>query len=49
MELREFVKEALTEILNGVRDAQDELNQQQGPRGVINPTWNDLERPRGFG
>ena len=25
MELREFVKEALTEILNGVRDAQDEL------------------------
>lgn len=43
MELREFVKEALTEILSGVRDAQDELNQQQGPRGVINPTWNDQE------
>lgn len=43
MELREFVRETLTEILNAVREAQDEVNQHHGKHGVINPTWNDQE------
>jgi hypothetical protein len=43
MELREFVKEALTEILAGVRAAQDELGRLDGKHGVVNPTWNDQD------
>lgn len=42
MELREFVKESLTEILGGIREAQDAIASLQGRHGVINPTWNDM-------
>lgn len=42
MDLREFIKESLTEILGGIRDAQDAIIPLDGHHGVINPTWNDI-------
>lgn len=41
MNLSEFVTETLTEILAGVRKAQDTIAPMDGRHGVINPTWND--------
>jgi hypothetical protein len=43
VELREFVRETPTEILAGVREAQDEIGQLQGKHGASNPTWNDQD------
>ena len=41
MELREFVRETLTAILAGIREAQDVVNPFEGRQGVVNPGWND--------
>jgi hypothetical protein len=43
MELRDFVKTTLVEIMGAVFDAQVEWNQKCG-KGVINPVWDGTER-----
>ena len=40
MELREFVKSSLLDVLNGIHDAQKEMLPLQGSNGVINPRFN---------
>ncbi len=39
MELKEFIKSSLLDIMAGVHEAQSEWNAGKNNRGVINPAW----------
>lgn len=39
MELREFVKNSLLDILGGIKDAQAEVQKHDGSMGVVNPKF----------
>ena len=39
MNLDEFIKDSLLQVLKGIKDAQDISNEQGSGTGVINPKW----------
>lgn len=39
MELKEFIKSSLLEIMGGVHEAQTQWNEGESNRGIINPAW----------
>lgn len=41
MNLDEFIKESLLQILKGIREAQKETENQGNETGVINPKWGE--------
>ena len=41
MELRDFVRDSLVQLMCGITDAQNELMKSNGASGVVNPIWND--------
>jgi hypothetical protein len=43
MELEEFVKSSLIQIMKGVKSAQTEWKDQMKGGGVINPSWGDAD------
>lgn len=43
MELREFIKTSLVDIMRGVQDAQAEINNDPNAKGAINPAVGDLK------
>lgn len=43
MELREFIKTSLVDIMRGVQDAQTEINGDPDARGAINPAFGEIK------
>ncbi len=41
MELRDFVRDSLVQLMCGITDAQQELMRSNEASGVVNPIWND--------
>lgn len=43
MELRDFIKTSLVDILGGIQDAQSEVNENASAKGAINPAFGELK------
>lgn len=43
MELREFIKTSLVDIMRGVQDAQSEINNDPNAKGAVNPAFGELK------